>query len=156
MHAVAAKAVALREAMQPEFVDYQRAILDNAKALATELQQMGLRLISGGTDNHLMLVDLTDKGITGLQAEKALDAAGIVVNKNAIPFDTRPPTVTSGIRLGTPAVTTRGFGKEEMKHIAALIVKVISKPDNEKVWEEVRQEVARMCRRFPVPGINGF
>ncbi len=156
MHAVAAKAVALREAMQPEFVDYQRAILDNAKALATELQQMGLRLISGGTDNHLMLVDLTDKGITGLQAEKALDVAGIVVNKNAIPFDTRPPTVTSGIRLGTPAVTTRGFGKGEMKTIAALIVKVISNPDNEKVWEEVRQEVARICRRFPVPGINGF
>jgi glycine hydroxymethyltransferase len=156
MHAVAAKAVALREAMQPEFVAYQRAVLENAAALADELQQLGLRIISGGTDNHLMLVDLTDKGVTGLQAEKALDAAGIVVNKNAVPFDTRPPTVTSGIRLGTPAVTTRGFGKEEMKAIAALIMKVISNADNEKVREEVRQEVAQLCRRFPVPGINGF
>jgi len=146
--------VSLYEAMQPGFVDYQRAILANALALATELQRLGLRLISGGTDNHLMLVDLTDSGVTGRQAEDSLGAAGIIVNRNAIPFDPRPPRVTSGMRLGTPAVTTRGFGKEEMKHIAALIVKVISHPGDGKVPEEVRQEVAQLCRRFPVPGID--
>ena len=154
MHAVAAKAVALYEAMQPGFADYQRAILENALALATELQRLGFRLVSGGTDNHLMLVDLTEKGVTGKQAEKALDAAGIVTNKNSIPFDTRPPTVTSGIRLGTPAVTTRGFGKEEMKKIAAFIARIVQHPDDEKVREEVRGEVREMCRRFPVPGID--
>jgi glycine hydroxymethyltransferase len=154
MHAVAAKAVALYEAMQPGFYTYQKAILDNAQALAVELQKLGLRLISGGTDNHLMLVDLTDKGITGLEAEQALGKAGIIVNRNTIPFETRPARVTSGIRLGTPAATTRGFGREEMKHIAALVVKVISHHDDEKVLEEVRQEVAQLCRRFPVPGID--
>jgi glycine hydroxymethyltransferase len=154
MHAVAAKAVALYEAMQPSFVEYQKKILENARALATELQKQGLRLVSGGTDNHLMLVDLTKTGITGKQAEKTLDEAGIVCNKNEIPFDTRPPAVTSGIRLGTPAATTRGFGTEEMKQIAALIVKVIKNIENKKVIEEVRQEVAQICRRFPVPGID--
>ncbi len=154
MHVLAAKAVALHEAMQPDFVDYQKAILDNALALATELQKLGMRLISGGTDNHLMLVDLTDKGVTGNQAEKALDAAGIVTNKNAIPFDSRPPAVTSGIRLGTPAVTTRGFGREEMKHVAALIVKVISNPESPEVRDAVREEVGKMCQSFPVPGID--
>jgi glycine hydroxymethyltransferase len=154
MHVVAAKAVTFHEAMQPGFYDYQRSILDNALALATELERLGLRLISGGTDNHLILVDLTDKGVTGRQAEEALESAGIVVNRNAIPFDERSPMVTSGIRLGTPAVTTRGFGKEEMKLIAALIVRVISNPDDQKVRNEVGQEVAEMCRRFPVPGID--
>jgi glycine hydroxymethyltransferase len=154
MHAVAAKAVALYEAMQPGFYAYQKAILDNAQALAIELQKLGLRLISGGTDNHLMLVDLTDKGVTGRQAEQALGAAGIIVNRNTIPFETRSPTVTSGIRLGTPAATTRGLGKAEMKRIAALIVKVISHHEDKKVLEEVRQEVAQLCRRFPVPGID--
>ena len=153
MHAVAAKAVALREAMQPGFVDYQRAILDNALTLATELQKLGLRLVSGGTDNHLMLVDLSKTAVTGQQAEDILGKAGIVINKNSIPFDSRPPRVTSGIRLGTPAVTTRGLRKEEMKQVAAFIVKVIDKPDSEKVREEVRREVAEMCRRFPVPGV---
>jgi glycine hydroxymethyltransferase len=154
MHAVAAKAVALYEAMQPDFIVYQKAILENAVTLATELQKLGLRLVSGGTDNHLMLVDLTATGVTGRKAEETLGAAGIIVNRNAIPYDTRSPRVTSGIRLGTPAVTTRGFGKEEMKLIAALIVKVIRQPDNKKVLEEVRQEAAQMCRRFPVPGID--
>lgn len=154
MHAVAGKAVALLEAMQPSFVDYQKAILENARALAAELQKQGLRLVSGGTDNHLALVDLTDTGITGIQTEKALDTAGIVVNKNTVPFDTRPPTVTSGIRVGTPAATARGFGKEEMKQIAALIVKVIKNINKDKVIEEVRQEVAQVCRNFPVPGID--
>ncbi|MGD0779400.1 MAG: serine hydroxymethyltransferase [Dehalococcoidales bacterium] len=154
MHSVAAKAVALYEAMRPAFVEYQKKILENARALAAELQKQGLRLVSGGTDNHLILVDLTASGVTGSQAAKALDTAGIVCNKNEIPFDTRPPAVASGIRLGTPAATSRGFGKEEMQQIAALIVKVIKNFDNEKVIEEVRQEVARICRRFPVPGID--
>jgi glycine hydroxymethyltransferase len=154
MHAVAAKAVALYEAMQPGFTDYQRAILANALALATELKRMGLRLVSGGTDNHLILVDLTETGVTGKQAEKALEAAGIVTNKNEIPFDTRPPAVTSGIRLGTPAVTTRGFGKEEMLKIAGFIARIIERPDDEKLGEQVRGEVGEMARQFPVPGID--
>jgi glycine hydroxymethyltransferase len=154
MHIVAAKAVALHEAMQPSFVAYQKKILENAHTLAAELQKLGMRLVSGGTDNHLILVDLTSTGVTGGHAAKVLDTAGIVCNKNSIPFDTRPPAVTSGIRLGTPAATTRGFGKEEMKQIATLIVKVIKDVDNEKVVEEVRQEVAQICRRFPVPGIS--
>ena len=110
--------------------------------------------ISGGTDNHLILVDLTETGVTGKQAEESLGATGIVVNRNVIPFDPHPPLVTSGIRLGTPAVTTRGFGKEEMKHIASLIVKVISNIDNLKIQNQVRQEVNQICSRFPVPGID--
>ena len=153
MHAVAAKAVALYEAMQPGFVDYQRVVLENALALATELQSLGLRLVSGGTDNHLILVDLSGTAVTGQQAEDMLGMAGIVINKNTIPFDSRPPRVASGIRLGTPAVTTRGLGKEEMKQIAAFIVKVINNPDSEKIRDEVKWEVAEMCRRFPVPGV---
>jgi glycine hydroxymethyltransferase len=154
MHAIAAKAVAFHEAMQPSFFDYQRAILDNALVLATELQGLGLRLVSGGTDNHLILVDLTETGVTGRQAEESLGAAGIVVNRNTIPFDSRPPALTSGIRLGTPAVTTRGFGTEEMKRIAALIVRVITHIDDLGVQQQVREEVSEMCRRFPVPGID--
>jgi glycine hydroxymethyltransferase len=154
MHAVAAKAVAFHEAMQPGFAEYQRSVLDNAQALAAEMQRLGLRLVSGGTDNHLMLVDLTDTGVTGRQAEKSLEAAGIIANRNSIPFDTRPPRVTSGIRLGTPAVTTRGFGKEEMKLIAGLIVKVIRSPESKGVCSEVQKEVERICQPFSVPGID--
>jgi glycine hydroxymethyltransferase len=154
MHVIAAKAVAFYEASQPEFADYQRAVLDNALTLATELQRLGLRLVSGGTDNHLMLVDLTSTGLTGQQAEESLEVAGIIVNRNAIPFDSRPPRVTSGIRLGTPAVTTRGFGQEEMKLIAALIVKVIGNPGNQNIQHQVRQEVGQICQHFPVPGID--
>ncbi len=154
MHVVAAKAVAFYEAMQPSFVEYQRATLENAQALAGELQRSGLPLISGGTDNHLMLVDLTKIGVTGKEAEKALGKTGIVVNRNSIPFDPRPPMVTSGIRLGTPAVTTRGFGKEEMKHIASLIVKVITNVDDQDIQKQVSQEVSQICHRFPVPGID--
>jgi glycine hydroxymethyltransferase len=153
MHAVAAKGVALYEAMQPSFVAYQKQVLENARDLSAELQKLGLRLVSGGTDNHLILVDLTATGQTGMQVEKALDSAGIVCNHNAIPFDTRPPRVTSGIRLGTPGVTSRGMGKEEMKTIAGLIMKVIKNIDDKKVAEEVRQKIMQMCRRFPVPGI---
>ncbi len=154
MHAVAAKAVTLHEAMQPSFVEYQKKVLENARTLAAELLKQGMRLVSGGTDNHLMLVDLTPTGLTGVQVEKALDAAGIIANHNAIPFDSRPPLKTSGVRFGTPAATTRGLGTEEMKKIGALIVQVIKNVDNEKVIEEAKQEVAQICRRFPVPGID--
>ncbi|MFC1940205.1 serine hydroxymethyltransferase [Chloroflexota bacterium] len=154
MHAIAAKAVALHEAMQPAFADYQRATLDNALALASELQQSGLRLVSGGTDTHLILVDLTKTKVTGREAEEALGRVGIVVNRNSIPFDPHPSLVTSGIRLGTPAVTTRGFGKEEMKYIGSLIVKVITNIGNPDIEKQVSQEVSQICSRFPVPGID--
>lgn len=154
MHSVAGKAVALLEAMQPSFVEYQKKVLENARALAAELQNLGMRLVSGGTDNHLMLVDLTNTGVTGSQAAKALDVAGIVCNKNEIPFDTLPPAKTSGIRLGTPGVTARGMGKDEMKSIAGLIVKIIKNIDDEKISEQVRQEIKALSRRFPVPGIS--
>jgi len=154
MHTIAAKAVAFHEAMQPDFVDYQRATLDNALVLASELKRLGLRLISGGTDTHLILVDLTQTGVTGKKAEEALGRAGIVVNRNPIPFDPRPPRVTSGIRLGTPAVTTRGFGKEEMKHIASLIVKVVANTGSPDIEKQVDEEVSQLCCRFPIPGID--
>ncbi len=154
MHAIAAKAVAFYEAMQPNFADYQRAILDNALVLAAELQRLGLRLISGGTDNHLVLVDLTGTGVTGKEAEETLERIGIVVNRNRIPFDSRPPRVTSGIRLGTPAVTARGFGSEEMKLIASLVVKVITNLGNQDIRNQVSREVNQLCQRFPVPGID--
>ena len=154
MHVIAAKAVAFHEAMQPNFVDYQRATLDNILTLATELQRLGMRLISGGTDNHLVLVDLTEIGITGKEVQEALERAGIVTNRNSIPFDPRPASVTSGIRLGTPAVTSRGFGTEEMKHIASLLVKVITNIDNLDIQKQVRQEVSQLCSNFPVPGID--
>jgi len=154
MHAIAAKAVCFYEAMQPSFTDYQRATLDNAQVLASELQRLGLRLISGGTDNHLILVDLTETGITGKRAEECLEAVGIVVNRNAVPFDQQSPRITTGIRLGTPAVTTRGFGREEMKRVASLIVKVITNIGDLNVQKQVKEEVSEICRRFPVPGID--
>ena len=155
MHAIAAKAVAFYEAMQPNFADYQRVVLDNALALATELKRLGLRLVSGGTDNHLVLVDLTEIGVTGREAEEALGKTGIMVNRYAIPFaDTHPPKITSGIRLGTPAVTSRGFGAEEMKHIASFVVKVITNIGDLDIQEQVSQEVSQLCSRFPVPGID--
>ena len=154
MHVIAAKAVAFLEAMQPEFVSYQRAVLQNAKALAGELNNLGLRLVTGGTETHLVLVDLSQIGITGSAAEKALDAAGITVNKNAIPFDPRPTQIASGIRLGTPAVTARGFGVKEMEQIARLIVKVLSNLGNQRVYDEIRHQTNEMCRKFPVPGLT--
>jgi glycine hydroxymethyltransferase len=154
VHAIAAKAVAFFEAMQPEFVNYQKSVLRNSAVLAQELNQKGLRLVSGGTENHLVLVDLTTTGITGKVAQDALEAAGIIINRNAIPFDSRPPQVASGIRLGTPAVTTRGFGIQEIKQVAALIIKVLSDPDNISVRQQVREEVNSICQRFPVPGID--
>ena len=153
MHIIAAKAVCFFEAMQPKFVDYQQSVLENARVLASELQGRGLRIVSGGTDNHLVLVDLSTMGMSGKDAEEALEAAGILVNRNAIPFDTRPPLITSGIRLGTPAVTTRGFGVEEMKRVTALIVKVLSSPTDGHVREKAQQEVRELCQRFPIPGM---
>jgi glycine hydroxymethyltransferase len=153
MHIIAAKAVCFFEAMQPEFVDYQKSVLENASVLASELQRYGLRIVSGGTDNHIVLVDLSPQGISGRYAEEALWSAGISVNRNTIPFDSKPPMITSGIRLGTPAVTTRGFGIEEMRCIASLIVKVLSRSEDRSAQENVYKEVREMCRRFPIPGL---
>jgi glycine hydroxymethyltransferase len=153
MHVIAAKAVCFFEAMQPEFVDYQRSVLRNARVLASELQKHGLRLVSAGTDNHLVLVDLSSVGISGRDAEEALEAVGIIVNRNAIPFDPKPPRIASGIRLGTPAVTSRGFGTEEMKHIVSLILQTLSHLHDKHVEKQVRQEVEETCQHFPVPGI---
>jgi len=135
-HVIAAKAVAFKEALTPEFRAYQKQIVGNAKALAEGLIAQGFRLVSGGTDTHVMLVDLMPKGLTGKVAETALDRAGITVNKNAIPFDVKPPTVTSGIRLGTPALTTRGMKEAEMQLVASLIAEVLE-PDDRSVIEKV-------------------
>jgi len=153
MHIIAAKAVCFFEAMQPEFADYQKSVLENARVLASELQRYGMRIVSGGTDNHIVLVDLSPQGISGKDAEEALGVAGISANRNAIPFDPKPPMISSGIRLGTPAVTTRGFGIEEMKHIASLVVKVLSTSGDKRTQEQARQEVREMCQQFPIPGL---
>ncbi len=150
MHVIAAKAVALQEALSDDFKVYQSQIVKNARAMAEELISRGLRLVSGGTDNHLMLVDLTDKGLTGLEVEEALDHAGITTNKNGIPFDTKGPQVTSGIRLGTPAVTTRGMKEEEMRTIARLISHIIDDIHNDKRIEEVKKEISDLCNKFPL------
>jgi glycine hydroxymethyltransferase len=155
MHLIAAKAVAFHEAMQPEFVKYQRATLNNALVLASELKRLGLHLISGGTDTHLVLISLIQMGVTGREVEEALGRAGIVANRDGVPFDRRSSLVTSGIRLGTPAVTTRGFGGEEMKQIASLVFKVITNPGKADIENQVKEEVSRICYRFPVPGIDG-
>jgi glycine hydroxymethyltransferase len=152
-HVIAAKAVAFKLAMAPEFRAYQARIIANAKALAEALIQHGFRIVSGGTDNHLMLVDLRPKGVTGKAAEAALDRAGITVNKNMIPFDPEKPFVTSGLRLGTPAVTTRGFGPDEIRRVAAWITHVIEHIDDEGAIAQVRAEVAEMAGAFPVPTV---
>ena len=154
MHTIAAKAVCFKEALQPEFVKYQERIVGNAMVLAKGLENAGLRLVSGGTDNHMLLVDLTTTGVTGWEAQQALESVGIVANRNAIPFDPRPPKITSGTRFGTPAVTSRGMGPEEMMAIAGWIVKVISHIGDQNVQKQVSEEVLQMCRRFPVPGID--
>jgi glycine hydroxymethyltransferase len=151
MHVIAGKAVAFGEALRPEFKDYARRIRSNARALADALTQQGIKLISGGTDNHLMLADLTSLEITGSQAQKALDRAGITVNKNAIPDDPQPPVRTSGIRIGTPAVTTRGMGEAEMARIADWIVQVLHNVKDEALQQRVAEEVRQLCGDFPVP-----
>ncbi|MDO9514844.1 MAG: serine hydroxymethyltransferase [Syntrophales bacterium] len=150
MHIIAAKAVAFKEALEPAFKEYQLQILKNAKALASALTEGSLRLVSGGTDNHLILIDLTDKGVTGKDAEAALDRAGITTNKNGIPFDTQGPMVTSGIRVGTPALTTRGMKEDEMRKIAHLITYIIGDVGSEDRIREVKGEVAALCEGFPL------
>ena len=148
MHVIAAKAVSFKQAMTPEFMKYQEQIVKNAKTLANKLLGLGYDLISGGTDNHLMLMDLRNKGITGKQAEKALEEAGITVNKNTIPFDPQKPWVASGIRIGTPAVTTRGMKEKDMGVIAEFINRVVNDIENQKVKDEVRKEVESFCKKF--------
>src|SRR5882762_3994812 len=152
VHIIAAKAVAFGEALRDDFKEYQRQVLANAKALCAELQEQGLRIVSGGTDNHLMLLDvwMDGRGITGKVAEKALEAANITVNKNTIPFDQNKPFVASGLRIGTPAVTTRGMKEPEMQEIGRLISEIIHAPESEEVRDKVRQGVAEMAARFPL------
>lgn len=152
-HTIAAKAVAFREAESDSFIQYQTQVIDNAKALAGTLHEGGLRLVSGGTDNHMALVDVTPMGLSGKQAEESLGRANIVINRNAIPFDEKPPRQASGIRLGTPAITTRGMKIQEAKAIAALILKVLQNIEDSKVEKEVQEEVLSLTSRFPVPGI---
>ncbi len=150
MHVIAAKAVCFKEASEPAFVEYQRQIVSNAARLAGVLTASGFRLVSGGTDNHLMLVDVFSRGLTGKVAEAALGKAGITVNKNAIPFDRNPPMVASGIRIGTPAVTSRGMRENEMDLIGELIERALRTPDDDGALATVRTEVERLCRKFPL------
>jgi len=154
MHIIAAKAVAFAEALRPEFKAYAQAVVDNALVLATHMGDDGLRIVSGGTDNHLMLVDVRSANITGQEAEDALEQIGITVNKNLIPFDPAPPRVTSGIRLGTPAVTTRGFGPAQMEIIASCIVRALRSPTDETLKRELRKITRDFCDCFPVPGLE--
>ncbi len=153
-HIIAAKAVAFKEALQPEFRVYQQQVLDNAQALATALQGYGFRLVSGGTDNHLMLVDVRPLDVTGKEAEAALEAVHIHTNKNAIPFDPQPPVRTSGVRLGTPAVTTRGFGIGEMRLVAELIHDAIAQRDDPRIVADTRARAMELATRFPLPGVH--
>lgn len=148
MHVIASKAICFKEALSDDFKNYQAQIVKNAKALAEGLKEAGFKLVSGGTDNHLMLIDLTDSGVTGKEAEHMLDEVGITVNKNAIPFDKQSPFITSGIRIGTPATTTRGFKEDDMKEIAKLIKLTISDFDNSQ--DEIRQRVSALCKKYPL------
>ena len=150
MHVIAAKAVALQEAMTPEFREYQARIVRNAKAMAQAIARRGFRLVSGGTDNHLFLVNLKDTPLTGKEAQEALDRVAITLNKNTVPFETRSPFVTSGIRAGTPAVTTRGMGEKEMERIGNLIADVLEAPADEGVRRRVAAEVRLLCEGFPL------
>jgi glycine hydroxymethyltransferase len=150
VHIIAAKAVSFKEALQPEFKAYQEQILKNSKVLALAIGDAGFRIVSGGTDTHVFLVDVFSKGITGRDAEKALEAALITVNKNTIPFDTNPPLKASGVRVGTPAVTTRGMGEEEMRRIARMIADVLQSPEDESVGQRVKEQVKELTARFPL------
>ena len=154
LHSIAAKAVAFGEALQPSFKDYARKVVENAAALAEELQAGGLRLVSGGTDNHLILIDCGSVGISGLKAQNALQGAGIITNRNTIPYDQRSAYVTSGLRMGTPALTSRGMGPAQMKRVGQWIARVLKDPDGDGVREQVRDEVALFARTYPVPGIT--
>jgi glycine hydroxymethyltransferase len=150
MHIIAAKAVAFLEALKPQWKDYAQSIITNAKALSDGLQAGGHHIVSGGTDTHLFLLSLVDREITGKAAEAALGLAGITANKNMVPFDPRKPAVTSGVRLGTPAVTTRGMGAAEMREVATLISRVLAAPEDVAALEQVRADVTELCGRFPL------
>ncbi len=150
MHVIAAKAVALGEALQPSFKDYAKQVIKNAAVLADELTKDGFRIVTGGTDNHLMLVDLTSKNLTGKEAQNLLDEVNLTVNKNTIPFEPRSPFVTSGIRLGSPALTTRGFKEDDMKEVADIIALVLDNPENESVKDQARTRVAALCKKYPL------
>ena len=153
MHVIAAKAVALREAAAPEFRQYCVRVLENARALARALGERNFRIVSGGTDTHLFLLSLVDRDTTGKAAQLALERAGITANKNMVPFDPRKPMVTSGVRIGTPAVTTRGMGESEMEEIANFIARVLEHPGDVEAFDEIRGDVESLCRRFPLyPG----
>jgi glycine hydroxymethyltransferase len=152
MHVIAAKAVALLEALSPDFVNYQRQVIANARALAATLVARGYRIVSGGTDNHLFLLDLIGRAYTGKDADATLGRAHMTVNKNAVPNDPRPPFVTSGLRIGTPAITTRGFGLDESRQVGTWIADVLDGMGDESVVERVRGEVLAICARFPVYG----
>jgi glycine hydroxymethyltransferase len=156
MHVVAGKAVAFLEALRPEFKTYQQGIVTNAAALAKSLLDEGFRLVSGGTDNHLMLLDLRDTELTGKKAQESLDQARITTNRNTVPFDPRSPFVTSGVRIGTPAVTTRGMKEAEMKQIAGFIARSLAAPDDAAVQAGVAADVEALCRRFPIYPARGY
>ena len=150
MHVIAAKAVAFKEALEPSFKEYQAKVCENAKIMAATLAERGYPIVSGGTDNHLMLVSLIKRGITGKVADAALGRANITVNKNAVPNDPESPFVTSGLRLGTPAITTRGFGTDETRQLSGWIADILDDVENEKLIERVQKQVLELCRRFPV------
>jgi len=154
MQAIAGKAVCFGQALKPEFSRYARQVVANCKVLATDLSEAGMRLVSGGTDNHMVLVDVTPLGITGQQAERALESVGIIANKNAIPFDPQPPRVTSGLRLGTPAITSRGMAEAEVKQVAAMLTKVLADVEDKEAHAKVSAEVKKLTARFAVPGID--
>jgi len=149
MNIIAAKAVCFKEALQPEFREYQKQVVKNAKVIANVFKEEGFRVISGGTDTHLVLIDVSTNGLTGAEAERLLEEAGITVNKNAIPFDTRPPRITSGIRIGTPAITTRGLKEPEVEEVAHYMCEVLKNPDNEKLRRNIREKVREICKKFP-------
>ena len=149
MHTIASKAVSFKEALQPEFAVYQKQIVKNSKALAEVLLSGGLKLVSGGTDNHLILIDLRNKGVTGKDAANRLDAAGITCNKNGVPFDDKSPFVTSGIRLGSPALTTRGLKEDDFRRIGKLIIEIVSHIDDDTVLSKVQSEVKEICKAYP-------
>jgi len=155
MHVIAAKAVALAEASAEEFGEYQKQVLSNARALAEALLSQGFNLVSGGTDNHLVLLDLTGTGLNGAEAQELLELAGITVNKNSIPFDPLPPAKSSGIRLGTPAATTRAMGSDEMRAVASMIARVLTNPGDQRIIARTREEITELCDRFPLYAQDG-
>jgi len=149
MNIIAAKAVCFKEALAPEFKTYQQQVVKNAQVIAKVFKDEGFRLVSGGTDNHLVLVDVSSKGLTGAEAEKLLEEAGITVNKNAIPFDPRPPRVTSGIRIGTPAITTRGLKEKDVEEVAGYMCEILKNPGDEPLRKGIREKIRKICEKFP-------